>query len=236
MSGTDNPRETPTFGPNTACPSFGKCGCSTSCIIADKALRVPGVIEAGALLMAVQKRQAELRYIDRGGLPFVRRDQMFEVVNEIARERFGSAWYALVRGEVTAESLAVASEAPRVVDVDSFADDKDVYAVALAAFKASGASRPHVVEVFVNEDDLRAAVDAVSVHERVRIAAVLLSAAGGRRAEVERLRHERDAARAERDQIAQDFDDLKRRYEEIMPPTARAAGKRKDVATNADQG
>jgi hypothetical protein len=112
VSREDDTREMPIFGPNTACPSFGTCACDLSCAIAGKALMAPGVFEAGAILAAVQNRQAELRYIDRGGLPFVEREFMFKVVNDIARERFGSAWVALMRGEVSAESLGAVPSTP----------------------------------------------------------------------------------------------------------------------------
>jgi hypothetical protein len=39
-------------------------------------------------------------------------------------------------------------------------------------------------------------------------------------------------ARREREEMADEYTDLLRRYEAIVPPTARAAGKRKDVATD----
>lgn len=139
---------------------------------------------------------------------------------------------------------AYASEAPRVVDVDSlaieglteerrrdFLDSPDVRPAVDEEMYAKIAATIDPIDPYdsARHPTFRAVVDAARDHEfhrtlpeLSRLSALELDTYSDR---VETLTAERDAARAERDQIAQDFDDLKRQYEEIVPPTARVAGK-----------
>jgi hypothetical protein len=162
----------------SACPDFGNgCACEVACRRASEAVKNAAVIEAGSILEEVRDRQARLRHASFGGLPYVEREKMFLVVNDIARERFGSAWEALMRGEV---SVADAQSTPSDAQIGHSGTDEDVYEAAATAHYADIVEPPYVGlgvsrAALAREPRFRAAVDAALEYERTRTAAEIES-------------------------------------------------------------